>query len=179
MSICGIVNITQRAWALSILAALHRAVPGRQAPLLAATGAGRAAFVQSMAHLVELDLVERNPGHGHPLRPEFRLTEAGTRAAALAHSVFEAVAESETPLLRRTWTLPVLSLLQGPCQFRDIRWGLPRITDRALSQTLKGLEAQDWVLRSIEGTRPPRPLYMPIGAGAAIAKAASAYLRAA
>lgn len=179
MSIGGIVKITERAWALSILAAFHRGVPGRQAPLLAATGAGRTAFAQSMAHLVELDLVERNPGHGHPLRPEFRLTAAGPRAAALAHSVLEAVAEHEAQILRRTWTVPVLSLLQGPSQFSEIRRGLPRITDRALSQTLKGLEAQNWVWRSIESTRPPRPLYAPIGAGAEIAKAAALYLRAA
>ena len=64
-----LVKLTARAWSLSILARLDAGVPGRQAPLLAATGAGRTAFAQSLAHLHALGLLERNPGHGHlPLK---------------------------------------------------------------------------------------------------------------
>ena len=85
MDISEIVNVASRAWALPILNCLHGGVPGRQAPLLAATGAGRTAFAQSIGHLIEIGLVERNPGHGHPLRPEFRLTEAGKAARDYAY----------------------------------------------------------------------------------------------
>ena len=80
MYIKSFVNITSKAWAMPILLNLYDGVPGRQATLLAATGASRAAFAQSMEHLIKIGLLERNPGHGHPLRPEFRLTQLGLKA---------------------------------------------------------------------------------------------------
>ena len=74
MDINLLVKITQRAWSMNILALMHEGTAGRQATLLAKTGAGRTAFAQSLHHLIELNLVQRNPGHGHPLRPEYILT---------------------------------------------------------------------------------------------------------
>jgi len=84
MDIDAFVNATSRAWAIPILSNLHAGIAGRQAPLLAATGANRTAFAQSMDHLISIGLLERNPGYGHPLRPEFRLTQPGVPAAAIA-----------------------------------------------------------------------------------------------
>ena len=84
MDIKTLVNTTSRAWTIPILAQLHAGVAGRQAPLLAATGASRTAFAQSMEHLISIGLLERNPGYGHPLRPEFRLTKHGVTAATIA-----------------------------------------------------------------------------------------------
>ena len=106
MDIKDLVNLTSRAWALTILARMQEGVPGRQAPLLVATGAGRSAFALSMDHLIEIGLVERNPGHGHPLRPEFRLTEAGARAAPLAKGIEGAAGRAHHRLLRKSWTVP-------------------------------------------------------------------------
>lgn len=169
MDIEALVNLTSRAWSLPILARLHEDVPGRQAPLLAATGAGRTAFGQSMTHLIDLGLVERNPGHGHPLRPEFRLTERGKGMAAMAHRVLSISGERDQSLLRRAWTLPVLTTLQQPRHFTGIRRDLGGITDRALSQSLQSLEERDWVRRSISETaRPLRPVYSAVNAGEAI-----------
>ena len=75
MDINLIVNVCSKAWALPILAAMGDGVPGRQAALLNATGAGRSSFASSVTHLIDLGLVRRRGGHGHPLRPEFELTE--------------------------------------------------------------------------------------------------------
>ncbi|MFX3680942.1 transcriptional regulator [Oceaniradius stylonematis] len=174
MDIETLVNITCKAWSLAILAALHEGVPGRQAQLLTATGAGRTAFAQSVTHLVDLGLVERNPGHGHPLRPEFRLTGAGQDIAAIAHALTEAAAASQhRDLLRRAWTVPVLALLQAPRTFNEIGRSLGSITNRALSQALKSLEACGWVTRTVdEDARPPRAFYRATATGAAIARAA-------
>lgn len=166
MDIKSFVNMTSRAWSLPILSNLHAGIAGRQAPLLIATGANRTAFAQSMDHLIEIGLLERNPGHGHPLRPEFRLTQRGIGAAALAHQIQNASALKDQDLLRRTWTLPILSSLQKPSHFIDIKRALPKITDRALSQSLKSMEERDWVRRSVnQSARPPRSIYAAINAG--------------
>ncbi|KIC26365.1 MULTISPECIES: winged helix-turn-helix transcriptional regulator [unclassified Leisingera] len=171
MDIKAFVNITSKAWALPILSCLHSGVAGRQAPLLAATGAGRTAFAQSMDHLIEIGLIERNPGYGHPLRPEFRLTQLGIAAAAIAHKIRDVSAEEDQPLLRRSWTLPILTSLHTPSHFSEIKRNLPAITDRALSQSLKSMEARSWVCRSVDGAaRPPRSIYYAVNTGGLISQ---------
>lgn len=178
MDINEFVNITSRAWALPILSSLHEGVPGRQAPLIAATGAGRTAFAQSMDHLIKNGLIERNPGHGHPLRPEFRLTPQGIEAAALAHKVQSASPEKDWDLLRKTWTVPILSSLKGPTPFNLIKRNLTTITDRALSQSLQALEGRDWVSRTVNvEARPPKPMYEAVNAGALISQVTAAEVR--
>lgn len=174
MDISALVNITSRAWALSILAQLDAGIPGRQAPLLAATGAGRTAFAQSMDHLITIGLVERNPGHGHPLRPEFRLTQMGVSAAKLASQINRVSKEEDQVLLRRSWTLPVLASLHSPRHFIEIKRDLSPITDRALSQSLKTMETRNWVCRQVdELTRPPRTKYTAVSTGRKISAIAA------
>jgi len=171
MDINLIVNITSRAWALSILTQMHRGVAGRQAPLLKATGASRTAFAQSMKHLIDIDLVERNPGYGHPLRPEFRLTLQGIAAAELAHRIQSVSDTRDLDLLRLSWTLPVLTVIHRPKHFNEIKRNLASITDRALSKSLSAMEERSWVSRNVEeDARPPRSLYSAINAGGAISQ---------
>ena len=156
---------------MPILSSLHAGVAGRQAPLLVATGASRTAFAQSMEHLIKIGLLERNPGYGHPLRPEFRLTQLGKEAAAIADKVQRVSNHDDQDILRKSWTLPVLTSLQTPSHFNDIKRNLQTITDRALSQSLKSMEARNWVHRSVdEAARPPRPLYSAVNTGGLISK---------
>ena len=177
MDINLIVKVTARAWALPILDRLHRGVPGRQAALLTATGAGRTAFLQSLDHLLMIGLLERNPGYGHPLRPEFRLTPVGEAVAKLASEIMDIVTTDEQDLLRRSWTLPVLTMLRTQRQFGDIKRSLPAISDRALSQSLRCMEQRTWIHRRVDETaRPPKPLYCAINNGAMISSAANAML---
>ena len=171
MDIKSFVNITSRAWALPILSNLHAGVAGRQAPLLAATGASRTAFAQSMDHLIAIGLLERNPGYGHPLRPEFRLTQLGFTAAAIANKIQRVSTDEDQDLLRRSWTLPVLTSLHAPSHFNEIKRNLHTITDRALSQSLKSMEVRNWVCRNVDETaRPPRSIYSAVNTGGVISK---------
>ncbi|WP_298847614.1 winged helix-turn-helix transcriptional regulator [uncultured Ruegeria sp.] len=173
MDINTLVKLTSRAWSLNILALLLDGVPGRQAPLLSATNASRTAFTASLAHLVALGLIEKNPGHGHPLRPEFRLTTNGVKAAAIASKIVTAAgSEIDTGLLRKSWTVPVLALTGKPRRFSTIRSGLAVITDRALSSSLHQLEAQDWIRRDIDTTgRMAFPTYNAVNTGFEINRA--------
>lgn len=178
MYIESFVNITSRAWAVPILSSLHAGVAGRQAPLIAATGASRTAFAQSMDHLIKIGLLERNPGYGHPLRPEFRLTQFGLKAAAIANKVQRVTSDEDHDLLRKSWTLPVLTSLQAPSHFNDIKRNLQTITDRALSQSLKSMEVRNWVSRSVDETaRPPRSIYRAINTGGMISRVTGPEIR--
>lgn len=166
MDINLLVNITSRAWSMPILACMHDGVPGRQAALLTATGASRTAFAQSMAHLVEIGMLERNPGHGHPLRPEFRLTPLGVVAAEMAHQIQLVTRDENQDLLRRSWTLPVLTSLRKPSRFNGIKRQLTTITDRALSQCLVSMQDREWIERNVDADcRPPMPVYSAINTG--------------
>lgn len=168
-----LVKLTSRAWSLKALALMHEGVPGRQAPLLAASGAGRTAFVQSLRHLEDLGLLERNPGHGHPLRPEYRLTPEGRALAPVAHQVEAAVRnESGSALLRRMWTVPLLASAKRPKPFSAIKRDLVPVTDRALSKSLRELHRQNWIERSVNvRLHPPRPFYRAVNEGAEISHA--------
>lgn len=173
MDIKLLVKLTSRAWSLNILALMHSGVPGRQAPLLAASGASRTSFTASLDHLVRLNLLEKNPGHGHPLRPEFRLTRSGVNAAETAERIVTAVPDTlEFALLRRSWTVPILALTDMPRRFSGIRTDLAPITDRALSSSLYQLEARDWIRRDIDtSNRVPYPTYCAVNAGFEINRA--------
>ncbi len=174
MDIRTLVNITSRAWALPILAGLNDGVPGRQAPLLMATGASRTAFAQSIDHLISCGLLERNPGYGHPLRPEFRLTSIGRVAAELSSRIQLLSGGENQDLLRKSWTVPVLATLGRPSQFTEIKRRLITISDRALSQSLQSMEERSWVRRNVdEAARPPKPIYSTIYTGAKISKVTS------
>ncbi|XWN31487.1 MAG: winged helix-turn-helix transcriptional regulator [Devosia sp.] len=168
-----LVKVASRAWSLSILAALVSGTPARQAPLLAATGAGRTAFTASLNHLVQLDILERNPGHGHPLRPEYRLTAKGEAAAVVAARVMGTVnGRSEAALIRRTWTLPVLAVTERPKHFNEIKHSLSGVSDRALSKSLRQLEERTWLHRHVDiAQRPPRPTYEAVDLGAHLSRA--------
>jgi DNA-binding HxlR family transcriptional regulator len=174
MDISLLVKLTARAWCLEILSALHSGVPGRQAPLLASIEAGRTAFAQSMGHLVELGVLERNPGYGHPLRPEFRLTAVGRHMAMAAHEIVGMVADPKASgLLRRNWTVPVLAVTCQPKRFNQMKVSLGTITDRALSQSLEHLQDQGWLARDVDlDARPPFSLYRAANTGLMIGTAA-------
>lgn len=173
MDIKTIVKVTSKAWALDILATLHQGTPARRAALVHATGAGRTALSASLHHLLELELLETNPGHGHPLRPEFRLTAQGKKVASMAHKVKLAALEpSAQKLLRKVWTLPILAVSKDPRYFVQIKSALPSITDRALSQSLKQLQAQRLVVRKVQTqTYPPRTQYHAVHSGEKISSA--------
>lgn len=168
-----LVKLTSKAWALKILALLHSGVPGRQAPLLAASQASRTAFASSLSHLIELGLLEKNPGHGHPLRPEFRLTRKGVTAAAMASRIVEVAPDNDAlAIIRRRWAAPILAVTGAPKRFSIIKSGLGAITDRALSQSLCVLEEREWLKREIDiSERSPFPTYRAVNDGKKINQA--------
>lgn len=156
-----IVNLCSRAWSLTALSLMARGVNGRVSPLAAAAGCGRTSMGASVDHLVILGLLEKNPGHGHPLRPEYRLTEGGIHVAEWALGLSTLVkSDQDQALLRNKWSLPLISCLPEERRYSEIRRELTPVTDRALSSCLTKLTKGAWIRREVSiNVSPPIVAY--------------------
>ena len=117
-----------------------------------------------MEHLLGLGLLYRNPGHGHPLRPEYRLTAFGEELAEWAAQLDGlASRSSDRALLRNKWSLPLVGCLSREQRYADLRRALAPVTDRALSASLHRLTENAWLQRLVsQGVSPPRVSYRTI-----------------
>jgi len=115
--------------------------------------------------LIELGYVARNPGYGHPLRPEYVITTQAAQAAEVAARV---VAARDPETLLRKWSVPVLAELDRERRFSELRASLPGVTPRALALALQELEAARLVRREVLPTRPPSTVYRTTARGARV-----------
>ncbi|HST26308.1 MAG TPA: winged helix-turn-helix transcriptional regulator [Gaiellaceae bacterium] len=147
-------------WAVPVLAALQR-TPGRSANLMHSLGVGRESLQRALDELVELELVARNPGYGHPLRPEYLVLPAGAAlvpACAELTAALDGLAAAEPGL--KKWSMPAVhALAGGPRRFSEVRDALPGITARALTLALKDLVGAGLVERTVMDDYPPSTLY--------------------
>ncbi len=164
-----VVDLAHRRWTIPLLAQInqarlsHDSTGARLVGLIHRLGIGRETLRQTLDFATAHGWVVRNPGHGHPLRPEFVLTETGTALAPACARVWRtAVLLDAAEVLGRKWTPPVLRVLAaGPARFGVLKAGLVshRITDRALSRALQDLQAAGLVSRQVVDERPPGVRY--------------------
>ena len=106
--------------------------------------------------------MERNPGYGHPLRPEYLLTPVGARIASHCAPVLDGLrdADAEGVGLKK-WSLAVVLALAGKRwrRFSELREELAGITARALTMTLKDLAAAGLVERTVTDVYPLATAY--------------------
>ena len=163
-------------WAIPVLALLHRERGSRFAVMARAFGLSHNSLARCLAWLRECGWVLPNPGHGHPLRPEYVLSEAGRPVAALCAQIEEARARLRLGAggLPR-WSLPLVAGL-GPdwTRFGELQARLAPVTPRALSTTLKAVIDEELVRRRLEDRYPPLPLYALTGKGQELAVALAA-----
>ena len=154
-----VVDLAHRRWTIPLLAQLHHArvstdsTGARFVGLVHRLGVGRETLRQTLDYATAHGWVARNPGHGHPLRPEFVLTDRGViLAPACARLWRTAVLLDLAGPIGRKWTLPILWVLgAGPARFGECRAALAAhgLTDRALAQSLRELAAADLVSRRV------------------------------
>jgi len=160
------IQLCSKAWALRILSCLGRGCDARISPLAHELSTGRTAITASMGYLIELGYVRRTKGHGHPLRPAFELTKTGDKVADWAIELDNILAPESWDVAARSWSLPVMRLIDSGPRFGELRSELKPVTDRALSQALKRLVRQDWVTRAVNSeAAPPEVSYTPHGMG--------------
>jgi DNA-binding HxlR family transcriptional regulator len=153
-----LVELFHHRWAAPALTVFDERGAVRFVELQRRLGVGRESLRRALDALVELGYVRRNEGYGHPLRPEYVVTESGREAAVLAGRVTAAPAR-ET--LLRKWSVPVLAQLEEPRRFSELRSVLPGVTARALALALRDLESALLVRREVLPTRPPSTVYRP------------------
>jgi DNA-binding HxlR family transcriptional regulator len=166
-------RLTAGRWLLPLMALVEARQGARFAEMLAALGLSRSMLGASLTQLIEAGWLQRNPGHGHPLRPEYVPTEAGRPLAALAGQVTgvrDALGLSPDTLSR--WALPAIrQLTDQPARFSTLRAALAPVTPRALSLALKQMQAAGLVDRALEERYPPIAIYSLTGRGARLAAA--------
>jgi DNA-binding HxlR family transcriptional regulator len=160
VSIEELIALCHHRWSTPVLAALGQTRGTRFVVLANRLGVGRTSLRRTLDALVELGLVRRNPGYGHPLRPEYLLTPEGEEAAARCERLLAAV-NGKRDIVLRKWSLPVLLALGRQARFSELRDALPGVTARALALALKDLERAGLVDRRVEETYPPTAVYAP------------------
>ena len=108
--------------------------------------------------LIADGLVARNPGYGHPLRPEYVLTDEGRHVAGVCDRLLAILNGLEDVALRK-WSMPVVHALgPGPMRFSELR-GTLAVSPRALALALKELQAAELVERTVTDDYPPASVY--------------------
>jgi DNA-binding HxlR family transcriptional regulator len=162
LSTSQLVSLFHHRWAAPVLAELERERGTRFVLLANRLGVPRETLSRTLTALIEGRLVRRNPGYGHPLRPEYVLTASGGRLAARCLRLLEILPDRELSL--KKWSLPVLAAIGGGARFSDLRAALS-VSPRALTLALKDLQSLGLVEREVIEDYPPTTRYRPTALG--------------
>ena len=168
-----LVQLGSHRWLVPLLADLAAHKGARFVELIHRLGLPRDSLARTLDAAGEAGWVQRNPGHGHPLRPEYILTEAGQAAAVRAATIAEAQAAIGLPPGAATrWGLPLVAGIgAGRDRFNALSRLLVPATPRALSQGLSALGTHGLVRREVLDMRPPTSRYALTSSGRTLAEA--------
>jgi DNA-binding HxlR family transcriptional regulator len=157
----SISSLFHHRWAAPVLAELHRSKGSRFVTLSNRLGLGRESLRRTLTALIDAGLVMKNPGYGHPLRPEYVLTERGAAVAPACARLIAALERLDAnDIGLKKWSMPaVFALADGECRYSELRKRLPGVTPRALTLALKDLAAAQLVERRVTPDYPPASVY--------------------
>jgi DNA-binding HxlR family transcriptional regulator len=166
-----LVALFHNRWSVPILAELHRQRGSRFVTLTRTLGMSRESLRRTLAALIDGGLVGRNPGYGHPLRPEYVLTTRGERVAARGEPLVDLLRQRGLEEVGfKKWSMPVVyALSDEPLRFSELRERLEGISPRALTLALKDLEAARLLDRRVTDDYPPATVYRLTRAGRPLA----------
>jgi DNA-binding HxlR family transcriptional regulator len=154
-----LINLVHYRWALPILSELHRNNGCKFVTLVTRLKLSKNALSRTLNALIEQDLMMRNPGYGHPLRPEYILTAKGQQIGQAVFELMQILEQQEiTDIALKKWSLPIILVLQDQPRFTDILEQLPGLTTRALAISLSTLSQAEF-LEPFEGTTGSRKSY--------------------
>ncbi len=159
--LAALIQLCHYRWGVGVVAALWESRGSKFVTMANQLGVSRDALGRTLAGLDDMGLVMRNPGYGHPMRPEYLLTPDGETAGPAAMELAQLIARrSLTDVSGRKWTLPaVAALAEERTRFGQLESALPGVTPRALTQALKLIEDAGLAKRIVVAEHPPRTEY--------------------
>jgi len=156
-----LTRLSAGRWLIPLLALAGAGHGLRFAEAVRQLGLARGVARAGLDALIAGGWLVRNPGHGHPLRPEYLLTGQGKVLGAWSEAVMAARAElGLAPEALTRWTLPLVDALSGgEARFGELATALAPVSPRALSLTMKAALAERLVSRRLEASFPPVPVY--------------------
>ncbi|MBI5868181.1 MAG: winged helix-turn-helix transcriptional regulator [candidate division Zixibacteria bacterium] len=160
-------DLFHHRWSVPILAELYRSSGSRFVVMANQLGISPDSLHHTLDALMRHRWIRRNPGYGHPLRPEYILTPTGATLApgcSRLLKLLQSIEFEEVGL--RKWPMPVLLAIQtGRERFSDLKASLRGITSRALTLALKDLQTAGLIERTILDEYPPTTRYKLTGKG--------------
>jgi DNA-binding HxlR family transcriptional regulator len=165
ISLAPAVRLFHHRYSVPIVAVLAHDRGAKFVTLLNRTGASRDTLSETLSHLIEEGVVAKNPGYGHPMRPEYVLTPFGETLGAPCIRATEVVVElGIVEVALKKWPMLVLVAMgRGGTRFGEIKDLLPGITPRALTGALRDLQAAGLADRTITENWPPHTVYQLTG----------------
>jgi len=168
-----LVRLCHHRWSVETAAEVARAGGCRFVELQHRLEVNSDSLRAALEALFGLGLIRRNPGYGHPLRPEYVPTERGACAGPALDGLLRLLERLEVrEIARRKWSLPVLDAAAGgKRRFRELEVSLADITPRALARTVKDLTGAGLLRREVQDGYPPAPIYHLSTSGRQVAQA--------
>ncbi|SKB88815.1 winged helix-turn-helix transcriptional regulator [Sphingopyxis flava] len=156
-----LAELSGHRWLVPLLADFAGHKGARFVELIHRLGLPRDSLTRTLEAAMRNGWVQRNPGHGHPIRPEYILTKAGADAARRAATIAGAQAALGLPPGAATrWGLPIIAGIgTGHNRFNALSRLLAPASPRALSQGLTALGRHGLVTRDVIDRRPPVSRY--------------------
>ena len=151
------IHLFHYRWAIPILAEILRNQGIKFIYLHKKLVVNKSVLSKTLQELIKNEYIIRNPGYGHPLRPEYILHQKSLSIAQSCLDLYNQLVDAEfLDLLKSKWNLPILSVLQlNQLRFSEIKQSLGNITSRSLILALKHLEEMDYLKRTVSYDYPP------------------------
>ena len=169
-----LIRLSAGRWQIPLLALASAGGGLRFAEAVRRLGLARGVARATLDALIAGGWHARNPGHGHPLRPEYVLNAKGSAAGAWSEAVMRVRGElGLAPEALTRWTVPLVATLAGgEARFGTLAAALAPVSPRALSLTLKGALGETLVARDLRDSFPPVPVYALTARGQRLAETA-------
>jgi DNA-binding HxlR family transcriptional regulator len=156
-----LLGLVHHRWTIPLLSELHQRSGDRFAALANRLGISRDTLSKTLQDMIKAGWARRNPGYGHPLRPEYILTTKGQAIAPACIELLKSLTKRGVDdLALRKWSLPVVAAIaDGHTRFAELKSVLPGVTPRALALALKDVEECGFVARTVVDEFPPTTRY--------------------
>lgn len=159
--LASLISLAHHRWNIPVLAELAKNAGSKFVSLANSLGVSRASLSASLSDLIDMGLVYRNPGHGHPMRPEYLLTDAGTEIGAQCLELNTLIQRRKAAdVAYRKWTLPLVAVIGTEVRrFSEVCSLLTTATPRAITMGLKAIVNERWATRTLIDDYPPAAGY--------------------